>query len=248
MAYTQYNQLAYSFKKLAGKAHTSANRELSNETQGSLIQLSSTNTLFGQSLVTNALVTSNLYATFSNAQSEVVAEKVRFEVIPSGLIIYTPTSGSGTYGIDKRGDGSPTNNFAASANGEHLYFLRISGSYQTNSNNPKKGTGPFVDGYYLTGSNGALQIIPEAFGVGYTPIVSSSTGNISVIIEGAQSVGQLPTTQVAVTMALNTDYPWTQINQNSYRVNSIELGNTSDTDVWMCSATTWQFTQTEDDR
>jgi len=176
MAYTQFNQLAYSFKKLAGKAHTSANKDLSNETQGSLIQLSSTNTLFGQSLVTNALVTSNLYATFSNAQSEVVAEKVRFEVVPSGLILYQPTSGSGAYGIDKQGDGSPTNTFT---NGEHLYFLRISGSYQANSNNPKKGTGPFVDGYYLTGSNGTLQIIPEAFGVGYTPIVSSSTGNIS---------------------------------------------------------------------
>ena len=99
------------------------------------------------------------------------------------------------------------------------------------------------------------RILPEAVNIGSIPFSSSdeivitpSTGNISVIIEGAQSVGQQPTTQVAVTMALNTDNPWTQINQNSYRVNSIELGNTSSTDIWMCSATTWQYTQTEDDR
>ena len=99
------------------------------------------------------------------------------------------------------------------------------------------------------------RILPEAVNIGAIPFSSSdeivitpSTGNISVIIEGAQSVGQLPTTQVAVTMALNTDNPWTQINQNSYRVNAIELGNTSSTDIWMCSATTWQYTQTEDDR
>ena len=99
------------------------------------------------------------------------------------------------------------------------------------------------------------RILPEAVNIGATPFSSSdeititpSTGNIKVTIEGAQSVGQQPTTQVALTMALNTDNPWTQINQNSYRVNSIELGNTSSTDIWMCLATTWQFTQVEDDR
>ena len=50
MPFTQYNQLAYSFKKLAGKAHTSAVNELSNEAIGSLVQLSS-DVIFGQSLI-----------------------------------------------------------------------------------------------------------------------------------------------------------------------------------------------------
>jgi hypothetical protein len=91
--------------------------------------------------------------------------------------------------------------------------------------------------------------------IGATPFSSTdeisiipSPGNIKVKIEGAQSVGQLPTTQANQTMALNTDYPWIQMDQNAYRVNSIELGNTSSTDVWMCNATTWQYTQVEDDR
>jgi hypothetical protein len=99
------------------------------------------------------------------------------------------------------------------------------------------------------------RILPEAVNIGAIPFSSSdeititpSLGNISVTIEGAQSVGQQPTTQLSHTMALNTDNPWTQIDQNSYRVNSIELGNTSSTDIWMCLATTWQFTQVEDDR
>jgi len=99
------------------------------------------------------------------------------------------------------------------------------------------------------------RILPEAVNIGAVPFSSSdeisiipSLGNLSVTIEGAQSVGQLPTTQASQAMALNTDNPWIQMNQNSYRVNSIELSNTSSTDVWMCSATTWQFTQVEDDR
>jgi hypothetical protein len=99
------------------------------------------------------------------------------------------------------------------------------------------------------------RILPEAVNIGAIPFsandeiaITPSTGNIKVKIEGAQSVGQSPTTQANQTMALNTDNPWIQIDQNSYRVNSIELGNTSSTDIWMCSATTWQFTQVEDDR
>ena len=56
------------------------------------------------------------------------------------------------------------------------------------------------------------------------------------------------TTMNPKTMAINTTDPWVQINQNAYRVNTIELSNTSNSDIWMCSATTWQYTQVEDDR
>jgi hypothetical protein len=99
------------------------------------------------------------------------------------------------------------------------------------------------------------RILPEAVNIGAVPFSSTdeisiipSPGNISVTVEGAQSVGQQPVVQASQAMALNTDYPWIQMNQNSYRVNSIELANTSSTNVWMCNATTWQFTQVEDDR
>jgi hypothetical protein len=99
------------------------------------------------------------------------------------------------------------------------------------------------------------RILPEAINLGAYPDSTDdelpqypSTGNISVKIQGAGSVGAEPASTTAVTMALNTDQPWCQINQNAYRVNSIELSNTSNVNVWMCSATTWQFTQVEDDR
>lgn len=78
--------------------------------------------------------------------------------------------------------------------------------------------------------------------------VANSTGNITVTVGGSNSVGQTPTFQPAVTMACNTDDPWTQVDQNAYRINSIKLTNTSNTSTWLCSATTWQYTQTEDDR
>ena len=99
------------------------------------------------------------------------------------------------------------------------------------------------------------RILPEAVNIGAIPFSSSdeisiipSTGTLSVTIQGANSVGQTPSTQASQAMTLNTDNPWIQMNQNAYRVNSIELGNTSSTNVWMCSATTWQYTQVEDDR
>ena len=100
-------------------------------------------------------------------------------------------------------------------------------------------------------SNLALvhRILPEVVNLDGKGIpLYPATGNLSVTIEGANSVGSSPTVTNAVTMQINTDFPWCQLDQNVYRVNTIELGNTSSTDVWMCSATTWQFAQVEDDR
>jgi len=99
------------------------------------------------------------------------------------------------------------------------------------------------------------RILPEVVNMGASIDSSNnnlplypSTGNVSITIEGANSVGSDPSVRTPVTMPIDTDNPWCQINQNAYRVNSIEISNTSNTDVWMCSATTWQFTQVEDDR
>jgi len=80
-----------------------------------------------------------------------------------------------------------------------------------------------------------------------------SPGNITVTIEGANSVGSEPTAKASVTLAIDADgnnnqNPWAQIDQNAFRVNTLELSNSSNADIWMCSATTWQVTQVEDDR
>ena len=99
------------------------------------------------------------------------------------------------------------------------------------------------------------RIMPEAVNMGAVPFTSTdeivivpSPGSINVTVEGANSVGSQPVTQTAVTMQLDTDNPWTQVDQNSYRINALQLGNTSHTNIWMCSAATWQFIQVEDDR
>ena len=104
------------------------------------------------------------------------------------------------------------------------------------------------------------RILPEVVNIGAEPFtgtdelpITPGTGNITVTIEGANSVGSAPTAKTPVTLAIDANgnagaNPWAQINQNAFRVNSIKLSNASNTDVWMCLATTWQITQTEDDR
>ena len=103
------------------------------------------------------------------------------------------------------------------------------------------------------------RILPEVVNIGAVhndnneiPIYPSP-GNITVKIEGANSVGSSPASTIGVTLAIDADgnqnqNPWAQFDQNAYRVNTIELSNSSNTDIWMCNATTWQFTQVEDDR
>ena len=98
------------------------------------------------------------------------------------------------------------------------------------------------------------RLLPEAINLNDNglPISPGATpsleGTISVQVEGSNSVGQPVQDLNSEGVAINTDYPWVQISQNAHRVNSLELGNTSTTNIWMCSATTWQYTQVEDDR
>jgi hypothetical protein len=103
------------------------------------------------------------------------------------------------------------------------------------------------------------RILPEVINMGAVVNENNeiplypATGNITVTIEGANSVGSEPTAKTPVELAVDANgnagaNPWAQINQNAFRVNSIVLSNTSNADIWMCSATTWQITQVEDDR
>jgi hypothetical protein len=108
------------------------------------------------------------------------------------------------------------------------------------------------------------RILPEVVNIGaypdsgddelpVDPATSTHKGNITVTIEGANSVGSAPTAKTPVTIPVDANgntisqSPWAQINQNAFRVNSLILSNTSNNDIWMCSAATWQYTQTEDD-
>ena len=83
------------------------------------------------------------------------------------------------------------------------------------------------------------------------PVVDPTlVGNVKFKIEGANSVGQTPIFQVSQALNTNTNYPWVQINSNAHRVDAVEFTNdatTPDT-VWMCTALTFQISETEDDR
>jgi hypothetical protein len=95
---------------------------------------------------------------------------------------------------------------------------------------------------------GAVPALPGEPSANYNTPIIPSTGNITVTIDGADSVGATPAESTAGAITLNTTNPWVQISQNAYRVNSIKLSNTSNTDVWICSAASFQYTQTQDDR
>lgn len=155
MAITQLNQLQIAFKKLAGKSHTSPKLGVSNENLPSFVQLGSS-TLFADPIPSTGLP-SNLYETSSGA----IVEKVRFELVAFADGGYTPINGTTLSNTSINAEGETT------TNGNHTYVLRISGSYNARSQNPRKGAAPFTDGYYLTGSNGALQLVPPTFGSGY---------------------------------------------------------------------------------
>lgn len=108
------------------------------------------------------------------------------------------------------------------------------------------------------------RLLPEVVNLGAEPNLNNeipiypSPGEITVTVEGANSVGSIASDNggsiVSVGLYVdangtdNTRSPWAQINQNAFRVNSLSLSNSSNTDIWMCNATTWQITEVEDDR
>ena len=84
-------------------------------------------------------------------------------------------------------------------------------------------------------------------------ITTTSTGQITVTIEGANSVGSTATVKTPVTLYVDADgnpghNPWAQINQNAFRVNNLKLSDSSTSTVWHCANMTWQVAQVEEDR
>lgn len=80
------------------------------------------------------------------------------------------------------------------------------------------------------------------------PIDTPPNATITIQVGGSDSVGETPTFKPAVTIDVDTANPWTQINQNVYRLNSIKINNTSSEVTWICPGITWQFTPTQDSR
>lgn len=82
------------------------------------------------------------------------------------------------------------------------------------------------------------RVLPEVTG----------TGNVTYAVGGAGSVGADITFKPNVVTAIDTDYPWAQIDQNDSRVVSIRVSTESVDDSWQLTAMNWQVTVVEDDR
>lgn len=82
------------------------------------------------------------------------------------------------------------------------------------------------------------RILPEVVG----------TGNVTLTVGGSDSVGANVAYKPSVTMNINTDSPWCQIDQNDSRVVSVKVTSTSSVNSWEMTAINWQVTVVEDSR
>ena len=144
------------FKKLAGKANTSALREFYEETIPSNIQIN-TKVIFGDD-IPQTVNTSALYAQFSSsAGGTPIVEFVEFYVQSVSGTTYDANTGSfGDVGFGA-GDESQSS-------GPHGFELVLTSSYQTLSSNNKRGTGVYLNNQVVHATNGALQLVSPSFG------------------------------------------------------------------------------------
>ena len=54
--------------------------------------------------------------------------------------------------------------------GRHSFAVKLPDDYESNSNNPKAGIAPFVNGQVIHQSLGSLQLVPTSFGVDYEAV------------------------------------------------------------------------------
>ena len=128
-----------SIKKLVGKAHTSNDKAVANESLPTNITMS-TSTIIGQSIP--GTTGSNVqYEILQNSDNENIAEFVRFEAS------FIPGSDS--------------------LSGRHGFELKLPSNYESNSNNSKAGTYPFINNQSVNITSGSLQLIPASFSAGF---------------------------------------------------------------------------------
>ena len=92
------------------------------------------------------------------------------------------------------------------------------------------------------------RILPEVNNINEFGLTTTSTGNISIQIGGQDSPGQPITFKNTVVYPIVSGNTWIQVNQNVYRLNTIIISNSSNSNAWQCSAITWQYTETQDAR
>ena len=144
----------FSQKKLLGKAHTSNLKTDGEELIGSNIQ-AGTSLIFGQPIPANPSQTLYLLQSASNG-SPATVEYIHFALAALTGTTYdaNETSPDGGSGADS-GESSQTS-------GVHTYKFVFRSDYESNSNNPKKGS-MFNDGRIVHESLGKIQLVPPFF-------------------------------------------------------------------------------------
>tara|TARA_R110000803_G_scaffold134065_3_gene201157 strand:- start:546 stop:1511 length:966 start_codon:yes stop_codon:yes gene_type:complete len=139
MSLSDTSKTLIAIKKLVGKAHTSNEKAVANESLPTNITMAS-NTIIGQG-IPNTTGSNVQYEILQNSANESIAELIRFNV-------------SFIAGSD-------------SSAGRHGFELTLPSNYELNSSNSKAGTYPFKNNQSINITSGSLQLIPPSFSPGY---------------------------------------------------------------------------------
>tara|TARA_R110001606_G_scaffold129612_1_gene264512 strand:- start:266 stop:1231 length:966 start_codon:yes stop_codon:yes gene_type:complete len=139
MSLSDTSKTLIAIKKLVGKAHTSNEKAVANESLPTNITMAS-NTIIGQG-IPNTTGSNVQYEILQNSANESIAELIRFNV-------------SFIAGSD-------------SSAGRHGFELTLPSNYELNSSNSKAGTYPFKNNQTINITSGSLQLIPPSFSPGY---------------------------------------------------------------------------------
>ncbi len=155
---TNQAQTISAFKKLAGKANTSAIKEFYEETIPSNVQITS-KTIFGQAVQQSVSANSaQLYTQYSSSAGLTpTIEFVEFTVSSIAGTDYDANTGS--FGTTGYGAGDE-----AQSAGYHGYQLSLHADYNTSSSFSGKGTAPFSSSQVVHATNGTLQLVSPSFG------------------------------------------------------------------------------------
>mgnify|MGYP001167579837 CR=1 FL=1 len=143
MALSDTSKTLISIKKLVGKAHTSNDKDVSNEGLPSGITIAA-NTVFGQSIPTTINQTNDALYTILTGSGLTGNGQVEYLRFPATFINGTDT-----------------------ASGRHGFELKLPADYESNSKNPLAGTYPFKNNQIINITSGSLQLVPPSFAAGY---------------------------------------------------------------------------------
>tara|TARA_B100000287_G_scaffold427073_1_gene476084 strand:- start:1302 stop:2312 length:1011 start_codon:yes stop_codon:yes gene_type:complete len=155
---TNQSMTISAFKKLAGKANTSALKEFYEETIPSNIQIK-TDTIFAQSIPqTVSDQASDLYTQYSASNGQpTTVEFVEFTV--ETILGTDYDANTGSFGTTGFGGGDEAQN-----SGYHGYQLKLHTDYNASSSYTGKGTAPFSSSQVVHATNGTLQLVSPSFG------------------------------------------------------------------------------------